>query len=161
AGLGTARFIRLTPAFRRSPRATVSSIPSVASLSSIARTPVASRMAWPGRSVAAKECFAGQLHTGMLIDGDDFDIHNVADFAHILDLANVLVVQFADMTQPITARQDFDEGPEILNGGHASLINLADAHLLGDRLDFGFGRFRARSFHVRNRHRAVILNVDL
>jgi hypothetical protein len=33
----------------------------------------------------------------MLVDGNHFNIHDVADLANVFDLADVFVVQFADV----------------------------------------------------------------
>ena len=101
-----------------------------------------------GLVLIAEQHLARQLHPVMLVDGDDLDLELVADLAHILDLADILVVQLAYVTEPIAAGQDLDEGAEVLDRGHPALVDLADAHLLGQRLDLHAGCFGLVRFHV-------------
>ena len=96
----------------------------------------------------AQHRLARQLDAVLIVDGDDLDLHDIADLADVLDLVHVLVVQLADVAQAVAAGQDLDEGPEILDRRHPSLVDLADAHLLGQRLDLHAGRFGLVRFHV-------------
>src|SRR5260370_41127160 len=96
----------------------------------------------------------------MLIDGDHFYLQNVADFADVVNLTDVLVVQFTDVTETVAAGQDFDEGPKVLDRRHFALVDLADADFLGKRLYLGLGGFGAGRFHVRYVDGAVVLDVD-
>ena len=50
----------------------------------------------------------------------------VADLAHVVDLVDVLVVQLADVAQAVAARQDLDEGAEVLDRRDLALVDLAD-----------------------------------
>ena len=61
----------------------------------------------------------------------------------VLDLVDVLVVQLADVAQAVAAGQDLDEGAEVLDRRDPALVDLADAHLLGQRLDLELGRLGA------------------
>ena len=56
---------------------------------------------------------------------------------HVVDPADVLVVQLADVAQPVAAGQDLDERAEVLDRRHLALVDLADLDLLGQRLDLG------------------------
>ena len=76
-------------------------------------------------------------------------------------MSDVLVVQLADVAQAVPARQDLDEGAEVLDRGDPALVDLADLHLLGQRLDLGLGGLGAGGVQVRNVNGAVVLDVDL
>jgi hypothetical protein len=88
----------------------------------------------------AHQGLARQLDAIVLVDGDHLHLHLVADLAHVVDLADILVVQFADVAQPVAARQDLDEGAEVLDRGYSSFVDLADLDLFGDGLDLEPGR---------------------
>src|SRR5205823_4843833 len=82
-----------------------------------------------GRSLAscrlalvAQQHLARQLDPVVLVDGDHLDHQLIADLAHVLDLADVLVVQLADVAQALAARQDLQEGPEVLDRGDLPLV---------------------------------------
>ena len=66
----------------------------------------------------------------MFIDGNHLDIELVANLDHVIDLADVFVVQLADVAQTIPAGDDLDESAEVLDRGDLTLVDLADAHLL-------------------------------
>src|SRR5262249_22138987 len=104
---------------------------------------------------------ARQLDAVVLVDGDHLHLDLVAELDHVLDLADVLVIQLADVTQTVAARRDLDEGPEILDRGDLTLVDAADADLLGDRLHLGPRRFGLGAVHVPDKHRAIVLDVDL
>src|SRR5262245_46249237 len=70
----------------------------------------------------AKENLARQFDAVLVVDGDDLDLDAVADFADGVDALDVLVVEFADMTQPIATGQDFDERAKILNRRDAAIV---------------------------------------
>src|SRR5205807_8193056 len=88
----------------------------------------------------AQQGLARQLDAVVLVDGDHLDLDPVADLDHVLDLADVLVVQLADVAQAVAARGDLDEGPEVLDRRDLPLVDFADPDLLGQRLDLGPGR---------------------
>src|SRR5262249_29506685 len=115
AAAAVARFARLPPFARR--RAAFSA--------------PAGGGAW---GLFAEQRLTGQFHPVLVVDGDDLDLEDVAHLAHALHLVHVLVVQLADVAQPVTARQNLDERPEILDRGDTALVHLADLHLLGQRL---------------------------
>ena len=62
---------------------------------------------------------------------------------HVVDPADVPVVQFADVAQPVAARGDLDERPELLDRRHLAVVDLADLDLGGQRLDLPPGRLGA------------------
>src|SRR5262249_54134212 len=74
---------------------------------------------------------ARQLDAVLVVDRDHLHLKDVADLAHILDAPDVLVVELADVAQPVAARQDLDEGAKLLHTRHLALVDLADLHLLG------------------------------
>src|SRR5207247_7147141 len=49
----------------------------------------------------------------------------------------------------------------VLDRGDPAIVYLADAHFFGEGFDLGFGSLRAGSIHVRDVHRAVVVDVDL
>jgi hypothetical protein len=63
----------------------------------------------------SQQGLAREFHSILVIDGDDFDLHQIADFADFLDPIHVFVVEFADVTQAVTAREDLDERPEFFH----------------------------------------------
>ena len=69
---------------------------------------------------------ARQLDAVLVVDGDHLDLQLVADLADVFDLADVLVVQLADVAQAVAARQDLDEGAEVLDRRDPALVDLAD-----------------------------------
>src|SRR5262249_10134406 len=93
--------------------------------------------------------------------GDDLDLHHIADFANTVNAVDILVVQLADVTETVAARQDLDKGPEVLDAGHPAFVDFSDADFLGQGLDFKLSGFRAGGVQVRNKHSAVVINVDL
>src|SRR5207302_514585 len=149
---------------RRSPPSAIRVLPSL-------RTPARWRLALtPGRRLATtgrsaplltQHSLARQLDAVLVVDGDDLDLHDVADLAHIFDLVHVLVVQLADVAESVTAGKDFNEGAEVLDGRDAAFVNFADAHFLGQGLDLLPRRLRLGCVHVGNVHRAVIVHVEL
>src|SRR5262249_40918810 len=104
---------------------------------------------------------ARQLDAVVLVDGDHLHLQLVADLDHVLDPPDVLVVQLADVAQAVAARDDLDEGAEVLDRGDLALVDLADADLLGQRLDVHLGGRGPGGVVVRDVHRAVVLDVDL
>ena len=91
----------------------------------------------------AKDRFAGQLHSILVVDGDDLDLHDVPDLANAIHAIDILVVELADVAQTVAPRQYFDEGPEILDGSDPSFVNLADANFLGQGFHLELGGFGA------------------
>src|SRR5260370_383939 len=109
----------------------------------------------------AQQHLARQLDPVLVVDGDDLDLQPIADLAHAIDLVNELVVQLADVAQAVAAEENFDERPEILDGGDAAFIDLADLDFLGDGFDLGLGLLGAGGAGVGDVHGAVIVNIDL
>src|SRR5207248_907940 len=83
------------------------------------------------RVLVSQHRLARQFHAVVLVDGDDLHLDLVADAHHVFDLADVLVVQLADVAQSIAAGRDLDEGAEILDRRDLALVDLADANLFG------------------------------
>ena len=92
-----------------------------------------------GGRLLAQHGLAAELDAVLVVDGDDLDLHLVADLAHVGDAGDVLVGQLADVAQPVLARQDLDEGAEILDAGHAAFVDPADLHPGGQGLDAAAG----------------------
>src|SRR3712207_9074154 len=65
-----------------------------------------------GAPLLAQQRLARQLDAVVLVDGDHLDLQPVAHLAHVLDLADVLVVQLADVAQAVPAGQDLDRSEE-------------------------------------------------
>ena len=59
-------------------------------------------------------------------------------------LRDVAVGQLADVDQAVLAGQDLDEGAELLDGGHAALVDPADLDPFGHGLDLVAGGLGAR-----------------
>src|SRR5215831_19112593 len=93
--------------------------PAVAEL--IARRRTAVRSAAPS---FAEQHLARQLDAVLIVDGDDLDLHAVADFTDAFHLVDVLVIQLADVAQPVAAWQDLDEGAKILHGRDPPIVNF-------------------------------------
>src|SRR5262249_26472002 len=104
---------------------------------------------------------ARQLDAVLIVDGDHFDLHDVADLADAFDLVHVLVVELADVAEAVAAGEDLDEGAEVLDRSDTALVDLADLDLLGDGFDLGLGGFGAGGVDVRDVYRAVVVDVDL
>src|SRR5262249_24045275 len=109
----------------------------------------------------AQQSLARQLDPILIVDGDDLDLHDVANLANVLDLVHVLVVELADMAQAVAAGQDLDESAEVLDGGDPAFVDLADAHFFGKRLDLGAGGLGAFGVEVGDVDCAVVVDVDL
>jgi hypothetical protein len=76
-----------------------------------------------------------QLDAVAVIDVNDFHLHLVADLADVIDTADVAAGEFADVAQPIAARQDFDERAEVLDAADSTDVNLADLNRGGGQFD--------------------------
>src|SRR5262249_5395444 len=156
------------PAFAL-PRAAFAALPAPigASLASLPTAAIAAGAALRGRRGAglalgfAEEDPPRQLDAVVFIDGDDLDRQLVAHLAHILDLADELVVQLADVAQPFLAGQDLDEGAKVLDRGDAAFVDLADLNLLANGFDLAHGSLGALGVGMRHVHGAVVLDVDL
>src|SRR5438132_196708 len=57
----------------------------------------------------AQHGLARQLDPVLIVDGDDFHLHPIADLAHAVYALDVLVVELADVAQAVAARQDFNK----------------------------------------------------
>src|SRR5262249_41629642 len=73
-----------------------------------------------------QEGLARHLDPVLLVDGDHLHLDLVAQLDHILDPADVLVVQLADVAQGVLAGRDLDEGAEFPDGDHLALVDPAD-----------------------------------
>ena len=65
------------------------------------------------------------------------------------------------MTQALLARQDLDEGAELLDRDDLALVGHADLGLLGHELDLTQGFVNALGEHAGDRHGPVVGDVDL
>src|SRR5205814_10325091 len=92
-------------------------------------TPVATATHVPA-SVAAldrrHQRLAAQLHTALVVDADHLHRHLVAHLHHVIDAADVPGVQFGDVAQPVAARRDLDERPELLDRDHLPVVHRPD-----------------------------------
>src|SRR5262249_52400818 len=128
-----------------------------AALATGRRTTFGARFAFRRRH----EGLARQLDAVLVVDGDDLDLHLVADLADLIDPVDVADVELADVHEPVAARDDLDERPEILDRRHLAVVDLADLDLLGQRLDLRSSRLGPGRLAVRDVHGAVVLDVDL
>lgn len=60
-----------------------------------------------------KQRLAGKLHAVLVVDPDHLHGDLVADLNHLLDAADVAVVEFRDVAEPVAARSDLDERARI------------------------------------------------
>src|SRR5262249_37769688 len=97
----------------------------------------------------------------LVVDRNNLHLKFVAHLANVLDPADILVVQLADMAQAVAARQNLDERAKLLDRSHPTFVHLADANFLADRLDLLRGRFRAGRIQAGDINRAIVLDVDL
>ena len=97
----------------------------------------------------------------MIVDGDDLHLQVVPDLADVLHPVDVFVVELADVAQAVASRQNFDECAKVFDGGHPPVVDLADADFLGQGFDLELGSFGAGRIHVRDKDRAVIVDIDL
>ena len=97
----------------------------------------------------------------MLVDCDHLDLHQVANFAHIANAADIAGIEFADVAQAIAPGQDFDKCAEVLDGGDLALINAADLHLFGDGFNPALGCLCTCCIGVRDVDGAIVLDLDL
>src|SRR5262249_45948742 len=104
---------------------------------------------------------ARQLHPVLIVDGYDLDLKHVSHLADTLHLVDIFVVELADMAEAVAARENLDEGAEVLDRGDAALVDLADLDLLGNCFDLGPGGLGAGGVEVGNVNRAVVVDVDL
>ena len=65
------------------------------------------------------------------------------------------------MHEPFLAGQDLDEGAELLDGGHAAFVDLADAHLGGHRLEVLDAGHDLLGVDARDGAQAAVLDADL
>src|SRR5262245_7658674 len=84
-----------------------------------------------GLVLFAEKGLSRQLHAVLVVDGDHLDLQAVAHLADVFDLVHVLVVQLADVAEPVPAGQDLDEGAEVLDRGDPPVVHFADADLFG------------------------------
>src|SRR5260370_4676191 len=108
-----------------------------------------------------KHRLAGKLDPVLVVDGDYLDLHDVTDLADAVHPIDVLVVQLADVAQAVAPRKNLDKGAEILDAGHASFVDFADADFLGQGFDLELGGFGAGRVKVRDKYRAVVIDIDL
>jgi hypothetical protein len=80
-----------------------------------ARLPGLARRHGRFAALLAQKRLPRQLDPVVLVDGDHLHVQHVADPTHVLDPADVLVVQLADVAQTVASGQDFDEGAEIFD----------------------------------------------
>ena len=97
----------------------------------------------------------------MIVDGDDLHLQVVPDLADVLHPVDVFVVELADVAQAVASGQNFDKGAKVLDGGHSPVVHFADADFLGQGFDFKLGGLGAGRIHVRDKDRAVIVDIDL
>ena len=86
-------------------------------------------------------CAAAEFDAVLIVDGQDFDLHGVAHLADVGDAVDVFVGQFADVAESVFSGDDFHEGPEVLDAGHAAVVDFADFDGGGEGLDLGHGFF--------------------
>ena len=80
---------------------------------------------------------------------------------HVVDAADAVVVQLADVAQAVAAGHDLDERAEILDRRDLAVVDLADLDLLAEGLDLGQRGLGAGGVAVRDVDRAVVVDVDL
>src|SRR5262249_61752516 len=104
---------------------------------------------------------ARQLDAIVLVDGDHLHLDLVAKFDNVLDLPDILVVQFADVAEAIAARGDLDEGSEVLDRGDLALVDLADADFFRQGLHLGTGGLGASGVAVRDLDQTRVVDIEL
>jgi hypothetical protein len=97
----------------------------------------------------------------MVINPDHDDFHRIAHLAHVPDLVHVTVIKFADVYQPIPARNQFDKRTKVGDRSDLALINSANLNHFGHRLDPVSALFDQGLVLAADRHRSVIDNVDV
>src|SRR5262249_6790022 len=139
-------------------------------LATIAVPALAPRLPLPRRPLAPtiavtlgrlQERLARQLHPVLVVDRDHLYLHLVPDLDHVLDPADVPDVEFGDVAQAVAARADFDARPELLDRDHLPLVHRPDLHLHRQGLDLSAGILDSCAFQPGDRHRPVVLDIDL
>ena len=117
-----------------------------------------------GKLVGQTELFesppAGELDAVAVIDIDHLDLHLITDVADIVDAADITAGQFADVAEPIAARQNLDKSAKVLDAADGAGVDLAN-------LDRSRGQFHALqsllghgSVIGRNRDLSGIVDID-
>src|SRR5688572_15210914 len=104
---------------------------------------------------------ARQLDAALVVDEEDLDLHFLAHLDDVADAVDVLVAQLRHVAQPVGLGRDLDERAEILDRHDAAVVDLADLHLGGHRLDDVAAALGRRAVDRRDVHGAVVLDVDV
>ena len=118
-----------------------------------------------GRAFAAgrdrHQGLAAQLDAVLVVDADDLHLDLVAHPDHVIDAADVAVVEFRDVAQAVAARRNLDERAELLDARHLAVVHVADQDLGAQRLDAALGLFGPGRLAVGDGDGAVVVHVEL
>src|SRR5438128_2009874 len=140
--------------------------PPVAPFAVLALRPRRPRQGWRHlaariRILFAQEHLPRKLDSILIVDRNHFHAQHVADLADFVYPADIAFGEFRNVTESVAPGQDFDERPEILDRCDPPFVNLADLHLLRERLHARPSRLGARRIGVGDEDRAVVVDIEL
>ena len=104
---------------------------------------------------------AGELDAPALVDVKALDLDDVADLADAVHRLQELVAELGDVAEAVYAREDLDEGAEVLDPGDLALVDLAGLGLGRDLADRPLGGLHRLLRRREDRDLAVVVDVDL
>src|SRR3989442_9781552 len=108
----------------------------------------------------AQHGLAGQFDlVAVLADAFDHDL--LAFLQLVADVADSTVGDLRNMQQAVSAREDFDKGPEIYDPAHRAHIGLSDFGFRSEAANTIDGGFGSRAISGSDGNGAVVLDVNL
>src|SRR5207247_9222843 len=101
------------------------------------------------------------LDRAQAVEAEDLDLARVADLDDIVDLADALRRQLADMDEPVARAEEVHEGAEIDHLDDLAVVDDAEFGLGDDAADPVDRRLRGVGVDRGNLDRAVVIDVDL
>ena len=101
-----------------------------------------------------------QLDLAEVVDADDLDLQRVADADDVGDRLDEAIRQLRHVHKTLLARQDLDERTELLDGRHATFVDLANANFGRHRLDVLDAGHDLLGVDAGHRAEAAVLDAD-